>query len=47
MLVVFKAEEVERLFKETVYNGDRVIYKTHIQEQTHSVQDVVIMDLNQ
>ena len=46
MLKAFKPEEVERLFKETVYDGQRVIFKTHAPEQTRTTQDVVIFDIS-
>ena len=46
MLTAFKPEEVERLFKETVYDGQRVIFKTHAPEQTQTAQNVVTFNLN-
>ena len=46
MLKAFKPEEVERLFKETVYDGQRVTYKTLVPEQTESVQDILVFDVN-
>ena len=46
MLTAFKEEEVERLFNETVFDGKRVTFKTHVPEQAQTVQDVVAFDIS-
>ena len=44
--VVYKLEVVKKMFKETVFDGERVVFKKHVPTQASPMKGVIIMDLN-